>query len=71
LVIDVTILSAFPLAATDTGHVLNKYVNTNCCGLVHTYDGPGTVHSEGEIRRKRKEEERKRKKVEETDHGFI
>jgi len=40
-----------------------KDVNKNCCGIVHTYEGPGTVHSKSEIRRKRKEEEeRKRKK---------
>jgi hypothetical protein len=48
-----------------------KDVNKNCCGIVHTYEGPGTVHSKSEIGRKRKEEERKRKKVEESDHGFI
>jgi len=37
-----------------------KDMNENCCSIVHTYEGPGTVHSKGEIRRKRKEEERKK-----------
>ena len=40
-------------------------MNKNCCGIVHTYEGPGTVHSKGEIRRKRNEEESERKK----EHG--
>jgi hypothetical protein len=49
-----------------------KDVNKNCCGVGHIYEGPGTVHSKGEIRRERKEEERKRKQsVEERDHGFV
>jgi hypothetical protein len=48
-----------------------KEVKKNCCCIVHTYEGPGTMHSKGEIRRKRKAEERKRKKVEENDHSFV
>jgi len=50
-----------------------KNVNKNCCGKVHTFEGPDTVHSKGEIRRKRNEKEKKKKKrnVEERDLGFI
>jgi hypothetical protein len=47
-----------------------KDVNKKCCGIVHTGEGPGTVHSKGDIRRKTKEEERK-KNMEGSDHGFV